>query len=122
MTAKIDPFALAPDVMKLWLRASQAAAAGLDPALAELVKIRSSQINGCANCLHMHTSEARAAGETEARLYVLSAWRDAPFYTRARARRAGLDRGADAPQRRPAARVPRARRCGRSSTRRSRSS
>lgn len=54
---------------------------GLEPALLELVKTRVSQINGCAYCLDMHTQDARAAGETEQRLYLLSAWREAPFYS-----------------------------------------
>jgi AhpD family alkylhydroperoxidase len=54
---------------------------GLEPALMELVKIRASQINGCAFCLHMHTAAARAAGETEERLYLLDAWRESPLYT-----------------------------------------
>ncbi len=53
---------------------------GLERSLLELVKIRASQINGCAYCLDMHTQDARAAGETEARLYTLSAWRDTPFF------------------------------------------
>ncbi|CAG7652578.1 carboxymuconolactone decarboxylase family protein [Paenibacillus allorhizosphaerae] len=56
---------------------------GLDPKLLELIKIRASQINGCAYCLDMHTKDARAMGETEQRLYMLSAWREAPFYTEA---------------------------------------
>jgi AhpD family alkylhydroperoxidase len=56
-------------------------ASGLEPALIELVKIRASQINGCAFCLHMHTTDARAQGETEARLYLLNAWREAPLYS-----------------------------------------
>jgi AhpD family alkylhydroperoxidase len=54
---------------------------GLEHSLLELVKIRSSQINGCAYCLDMHTIDARAAGETEQRIYVLDAWREAPFYS-----------------------------------------
>lgn len=54
---------------------------GLDHSLLELVKTRASQINGCGYCLDMHTKDARAAGETEQRLYVLSAWREAPFYS-----------------------------------------
>jgi AhpD family alkylhydroperoxidase len=54
---------------------------GLEPALLELVKTRVSQINGCAFCIDMHTKDARAAGETEQRLYGLSAWRETPFYT-----------------------------------------
>ena len=54
---------------------------GLEPSLLELVKTRASQINGCAFCLDMHTKDARARGETEQRLYALSAWRETPFYT-----------------------------------------
>jgi AhpD family alkylhydroperoxidase len=54
---------------------------GLEPILLELVKTRASQINGCAFCLDMHTKDARARGETEQRLYALSAWRETPFYT-----------------------------------------
>ena len=54
---------------------------GLERSLYELVKTRASQINGCAYCIDMHTKDARAEGETEQRLYGLSAWREAPFYT-----------------------------------------
>ncbi len=54
---------------------------GLEPVLRELVKTRASQINGCAYCIDMHTKDARALGETEQRLYALSAWRETPFYT-----------------------------------------
>lgn len=54
---------------------------GLERPLLELVKTRASQINGCAFCIDMHTKDARAAGETEQRLYGLSAWREAPFYS-----------------------------------------
>jgi len=53
---------------------------GLEHSLLELVKMRASQINGCAYCLDMHSKDARAAGETEQRLYMLSAWREAPLY------------------------------------------
>lgn len=53
---------------------------GLEPALLELITLRASQINGCAFCIDMHTKDARATGETEQRLYGLSAWRDAPYY------------------------------------------
>jgi AhpD family alkylhydroperoxidase len=56
-------------------------ASGLDPGMIELVKMRASQINGCAYCLDMHSKDARAAGETEQRLYALNAWREAPFYS-----------------------------------------
>jgi AhpD family alkylhydroperoxidase len=54
---------------------------GLEPGLLELVKIRASQINGCAFCLDMHTREARKRGEDEQRIYQLDAWRDSPLYT-----------------------------------------
>jgi AhpD family alkylhydroperoxidase len=54
---------------------------GLEPALLELVKLRASQINGCAYCIDMHTKDARAHGESEQRLYALSAWQEAPFFT-----------------------------------------
>ena len=53
----------------------------LEPALIQLVKMRASQINGCAYCLDMHSKDARAAGETEQRLYALSAWRETPFFS-----------------------------------------
>jgi len=54
---------------------------GLEPELLELVKMRASQINGCAYCIDMHSKDARAAGETEQRLYALNAWRETPFFT-----------------------------------------
>ncbi|HEX7341451.1 MAG TPA: carboxymuconolactone decarboxylase family protein [Rhodanobacteraceae bacterium] len=54
---------------------------GLEPALVELVFMRASQLNGCAYCMDMHSKDARAAGETEQRLYVLPAWRESPFYS-----------------------------------------
>ena len=53
----------------------------LEPALLHLVKMRASQINGCAYCLDMHSKDARAEGETEQRLYALSAWEETPFFT-----------------------------------------
>ena len=54
---------------------------GLEPGLLELVKTRASMLNGCAFCIDMHTKDARAAGETEQRLYALPAWRETPFFT-----------------------------------------
>ena len=54
---------------------------GLERSLIELVMMRVSQLNGCAYCLDMHSKDARAAGETEQRLFVLQAWREAPFYS-----------------------------------------
>ena len=83
MTAKIDLFAAAPSLMKDWQRTSiaLATAANFDPVLTELVKLRASQINGCANCLNLHATEARQNGETEQRIYLLPAWREAPCYS-----------------------------------------
>jgi AhpD family alkylhydroperoxidase len=52
-----------------------------DPRLRELVRVRASQLNGCAYCVDMHSKDARAAGETEQRLYALTVWRDTPFFT-----------------------------------------
>ena len=56
-------------------------ASGLERSLLELVKIRASQINGCAYCIDMHTKDARVLGETEQRIYGLNAWRETPFFT-----------------------------------------
>ena len=81
MTDKLDLFAAAPSLMKSWSAASAIINASLEPKLTELVKIRASQINGCANCINMHTTEARAKGESEQRIYLLPAWREAPCYT-----------------------------------------
>lgn len=81
MTAKLNPFTAAPSLMKSWMSTSVAVASSLEPSLVALVKIRASQINACANCINLHTTEARAAGETEQRLYLLSAWREANCYT-----------------------------------------
>src|SRR5579875_857571 len=57
-------------------------AAGIDARLRELMRLRASQLNGCAYCIDMHSKDARAIGETEQRLYALSAWRDTPFFDR----------------------------------------
>lgn len=82
MTARINPHSIAPDVIRpmLDLEASLAQS-GLEHSLLKLVKMRASQINGCGYCLHMHSREARGAGETEERLYLLSAWRESSLYT-----------------------------------------
>jgi AhpD family alkylhydroperoxidase len=81
MTVRLDPFAAAPALMKEWQRTSLALVSNFDPDLAELVKIRASQINGCANCINLHTYFARESGESEQRMNLLAAWRDAPCYT-----------------------------------------
>ena len=92
---------------------------GLERSLMELVKMRASQINGCAYCLDMHSKDARAAARREQRLYLLDAWRESPLYSDARAGGAGLDRGADAGRRHRTRRTTRLTRCGRSSATRS---
>lgn len=80
--ARLDISTAAPTVFKALIGLDAAARAGLDPILIELVQTRASQINGCAYCLHMHTKDARKRGESEERLYLLSAWREARhFYT-----------------------------------------
>ena len=56
-------------------------AAGIDPKLRELIRVRASQLNGCAYCIDMHTKDARAIGETEQRLYALPAWAETPYFT-----------------------------------------
>ncbi|MFG2195203.1 carboxymuconolactone decarboxylase family protein [Streptomyces sp. NPDC048639] len=71
---------LAPDVYKAMVRLDAAASNGVDPTIAELVKVRASQINHCAFCLDMHTKDARAMGEREDRLHLLAAWEEAPGY------------------------------------------
>src|SRR5437868_3061560 len=57
------------------------AESSIEPSLRELVKLRASQINGCAYCVDMHSLDARAGGETEQRLYALPVWRETPFFT-----------------------------------------
>lgn len=82
MTPRLDVMEAAPQsIRSLLVLTSTIAASGLEKSLLEVVKIRSSQINGCAYCLHMHTKDARANGETEERIYLLDAWREAPCYT-----------------------------------------
>ncbi|MBU8537619.1 carboxymuconolactone decarboxylase family protein [Falsiroseomonas tokyonensis] len=82
MTPRLDYFAAAPEALKGMLALEKAVAAGpLEHSLRELVKLRASQINGCAFCIDMHARDARKAGETEARIYLLNAWREAPHYT-----------------------------------------
>jgi AhpD family alkylhydroperoxidase len=82
MQARLDPRKVAPDAMNV-VAALQAYVrkSGLEHEVVELVKLRASQMNGCAWCMDMHTKELRAAGESEQRLYLLSAWRECPFYS-----------------------------------------
>lgn len=82
MQARLNPFQANKDAMQAMLAISdRVAESPLEHSLLELVKTRASQINGCAFCVHMHTRDARAAGETEDRLYLLSAWRESPLYS-----------------------------------------
>lgn len=82
MRNRLNPYQAAPDAMNA-LGALEAfnTTNGLGSSLMHLVKTRASQINGCAFCIHMHTREAREDGETEARLYLLNAWRESPLYS-----------------------------------------
>src|SRR5246127_3968231 len=82
MTPRMNFMQAAPDTVKaLMALEAQIQGSGLEPSLIELVKIRASQINGCAYCIHMHTRDARAKGESEERIYLLDAWRESPLYT-----------------------------------------
>lgn len=79
---RLNPFAAAPAAMQAWLEYGKGVlASGLEESLMELVKIRASQINGCAYCLSMHTAASRKNGETEQRIYLLDAWRESPLYS-----------------------------------------
>jgi AhpD family alkylhydroperoxidase len=80
---------LSSPLLRAMFHLSTAATEGVDKRLFTLVKIRASQINHCAYCIDMHTKEARAAGETEQRIYALSAWRETPFFSERE--RAALD-------------------------------
>src|SRR6187551_3029373 len=82
MTGRIDLTKyLGSGMAKAMLALSHETMSKLPPTLFHLVEIRASQMNGCAYCLDMHTKEARAAGETEQRIYALDAWRETPFFT-----------------------------------------
>jgi AhpD family alkylhydroperoxidase len=82
MTTRLNAYAVAPQgIQKMVELEDLLRNSGLEYSLYELVKMRASQINGCAFCLHMHSKDARAAGETEERLYLLNAWRESSFYT-----------------------------------------
>jgi AhpD family alkylhydroperoxidase len=82
MKARLNSWIAAPQTMQAFADFSVAMAKdSVEPSLAELVKIRASQINHCAFCLHMHTREALAQGESEVRLTMLAAWEESPLYT-----------------------------------------
>ena len=82
MKPRMNFYQAAPDTIKaLTALETQVQGSGLEQSLIELVKTRASQINGCAFCINMHTQDARKHGETEQRLYLLNAWREAPVYS-----------------------------------------
>ena len=82
LKARLIPFEVAPGALKPMIELEKNLKnSGLEHSLIELVKTRASQINGCAYCIHMHTKDARANGESEERLYLLSAWRESPLYS-----------------------------------------
>jgi AhpD family alkylhydroperoxidase len=82
MSPRLDYRRVAPGAMKAMYAFEQFVRdSTLDPALIELVKLRASYMNGCAYCVDMHTKEARAAGESEQRLYAIPVWRETPFFT-----------------------------------------
>lgn len=82
MKARADFYTASKDALSAMITLDKAASGlGLDPQLLDLVKLRASQINGCAFCLDMHTADARKGGESARRLATLSAWRETPFFT-----------------------------------------
>ncbi|WP_299887611.1 carboxymuconolactone decarboxylase family protein [uncultured Ruegeria sp.] len=82
MSARINHFSVAPTLMQPMLDMEERLrASGLEHSLIELVKLRVSQINGCAYCIHMHTHDARANGESEDRLHLLNAWHESSLYS-----------------------------------------
>lgn len=82
MEQRIDYATAAPEALRTMLAMERyVRGSGLEHALLHLVKLRASQINGCAYCVDMHSKDARAGGESEQRLYALSVWRETPFFT-----------------------------------------
>ncbi|RDJ27900.1 carboxymuconolactone decarboxylase family protein [Bosea caraganae] len=82
MTQRLNAYQVAPAAYEPVLNLSKyVAECGLEHSLLELVKLRASQINRCAYCLHMHAADARKAGETEARIYLLDAWEESGLYS-----------------------------------------
>ena len=82
MKPRLNPYQAAPDAMKaVAALETYVKGSGLEASLIELIKMRASQINGCAYCLDMHARDARAKGESEQRLYLLDAWRESPLYS-----------------------------------------
>src|SRR6202034_118586 len=85
-TGRLAFGSLAPGFLRALIQLDRAATkeldlAGIDPRIRELVRIRASQLNGCAYCIDMHTKDARAIGETEQRIYALPAWAETPYFS-----------------------------------------
>jgi AhpD family alkylhydroperoxidase len=82
MRPRIDEHKASPQVLKAMMSLEATVESlGIEPLLLDLIEIRASQINGCAFCLDMHVKKAKSHGESDQRLYLLNAWREAPFYT-----------------------------------------
>lgn len=82
MEGRLDFKKISPDTYKAMLRLEKTInASGMEASLLDLVRLRASQINGCAHCIDMHAKDLRVQGENEQRLYLLGAWRESPFYT-----------------------------------------
>ncbi|CEG58791.1 carboxymuconolactone decarboxylase family protein [Legionella fallonii] len=82
MTSRLDFYVISPEAVKAMLNLEgYVNKSGLEPSLLHLIKLRASQINGCAFCVDMHTAEARKGGESERRLFAVSVWRETPFFT-----------------------------------------
>ena len=82
MNARADFYTASKEAVSAMIALEKAGSGlGIDPRLLDLIKLRASQINGCAFCMDLHTSDARKAGESERRLATVSAWRETPFFT-----------------------------------------
>ncbi|UNT53569.1 carboxymuconolactone decarboxylase family protein [Lysinibacillus capsici] len=82
MTQRMNYYEVAPDAMKIMMEMEKyTKKSSIERKLRELIKVRASQINGCAYCINMHTADAKKMGETEQRLYCISAWRECTFYS-----------------------------------------
>ncbi|WP_411877896.1 carboxymuconolactone decarboxylase family protein [Polaromonas sp. YR568] len=82
MEQRLDFYKASPEAIKAMVALEVAVSRlGIEPALQELVRLRASQVNGCAYCVDLHSSDARKKGETERRLYAVSVWRETPFFT-----------------------------------------
>jgi len=81
MTSRLNPYGSRFDLIKPLIEYGNVVQQGLDPALAELIKLRASQINGCSQCLYFHMNDALKLGETSERMIMLSGWRESPLFS-----------------------------------------